>query len=160
MKKYYVKQRLFAIGSKFDVLDEDENEVYLAEADKFDIGKNISIYTANKDQKLLYMKQKIRIGAHKYIAYDSNMLEVATIQKEFLNPVYNISGQVGDMIMEGNSILGRHYIIKRQGVEIGKIDKEFTLGRDRYFLEVFDETYTYFLIGLLIMVDMVRFHDN
>nr|WP_278245123.1 LURP-one-related family protein [Clostridium sartagoforme] len=159
MRRFYIKERLFAIGAKFDVLDENDNVVFIAEADKFDIGKNISIYDSNRN-KVLYMRQQIRLGAHKYIAYDYNMREIATIKKEFMVPEYNITGSLGIMSMESSSMLGRHYIIKKDGMEIGKIDKELTLGRDRYSLEVLDESYTNFFIGLLVMIDMVRFHNN
>jgi uncharacterized protein YxjI len=159
MKKFYVKERLFAIGAKFDVYDENDNKLFIAEADKFDIGKNINLYDLD-NRKVLYMRQQIRFGAHKYIAYDENMREIATIKKEFMVPEYDITGAVGAMNMESSSILGRSYEIKRNGTIIGRIDKEFTFGRDRYFLEVIDESYTKFFIGLLIMVDMIRFHSD
>ena len=133
--------------------------MFIAEADKFDIGKNINIYDSS-NRKVLYMRQQVRLGAHKYIAYDYNMREIATIKKEFMVPEYNITGSVGIMNMYSSSILGRNYEIKKDGITIGKIDKEFTLGRDRYFLEVIDENYIEFFVGLLIMVDMVRFHNN
>lgn len=159
MRRFYIKERLFSIGAKFEILDESDNIAFIAEADKFDIGKNISIYDANK-RKVLYMRQQTRLGAHKYIAYDENMREIATIKKEFMVPEYNITGIVGVISMESNSMLGRHYIIKKDGVNIGKIDKELTFGRDRYSLEVLDERYNIFFIGLLVMIDMVRFHDD
>ena len=80
MRRFYIKERLFSIGAKFEILDESDNIAFIAEADKFDIGKNISIYDANK-RKVLYMRQQIRLGAHKYIAYDENMSAIATLKK-------------------------------------------------------------------------------
>ena len=85
---------------------------------------------------------------------------MSLIDKSIMVPEYNISGIYGDMVMESASVLGRHYEIKIAGTVVGRINKEFTFGRDRYFLEVLDETYTTFFIGLLIMIDMVRFHKN
>lgn len=159
MRRFYIKEKLFAIGAKFNVLDEYDNIIFIVEADKFDIGKNISIYDTNK-RKVLYMRQQLRLGAHKYIAYDSSMIEIATIKKEFIIPKYNITGGFGAMSMEGTNMLGRHYIIKRDEVELGKIDKELTFGRDRYSLEVYDEKYIHFFVGLLVMIDMIKFHNN
>jgi len=159
MRKFYIKERLLAIGAKFNVYDEDGNNIFISEADKFDIGKNINIYDSNK-RKVLYMRQQVRLGSHKYIAYDENMREIATIKKEFMIPEYNITGSVGIMNMSSSSILGRNYEIKKDGITLGRINKEFTLGRDSYFLEVINEEYTLFFIGLLIMIDMVRFHNN
>lgn len=159
MRKFYVKERLLALGAKFDVYDENGNAIFISEADRFDIGKNISIYDS-RNRKVLYMRQQIRIGSHKYIAYDESMREIATIKKEFMVPEYNITGSLGVMSMSSSSVLGRSYEITKDGVTLGRISKELTLGRDRYFLEVIDETYTVFFVGLLIMIDMVRFHNN
>lgn len=160
-KSYFIKERLIAIGAKFDVFDDRNNEVYLVEADKFDFGKNINVYTPDKSRKLLYMRQKIRFGAHKYIMYDEAGNEFAVVQKEFMNPKYNISGSCGNVVMEDENIWGRRYHISKDGCEIGYISKELNIiGRDKYNLKVFDENYTIFLVGLLVMVDMVRFHDK
>lgn len=159
MRKFYIKERVFALGAKFDVYDEQGNNIFISEADKFDIGKNISIYDSN-NRKVLYMRQQVRLGSHKYIAYDQDMREIATIKKELMVPEYNITGSVGIMNMSSSSILGRNYEIKKDGITLGIISKEFSFGRDRYFLEVIDENYTVFFVGLLIMIDMVRFHNN
>ena len=160
-KNYFIKERLLAFGAKFDVYDENRNEAFLVEADKFDIGKNINIYTPDKSRKLMYFRQQLRIGAHKYKVYDLNDMEIAVIEKEFMVPKYNISGALGRFVMSCDSaIFGRNYIVEKDGVNIGEIDKEWTFGRDRYTLKVLDENYTIFLVGLLIMVDMVRFHSD
>ncbi|MGN0027986.1 MAG: LURP-one-related/scramblase family protein [Clostridium sp.] len=159
MRKFYIKERLFALGAKFDVYDEQGNNIFISEADKFDIGKNISIYDSN-NRKVLYMRQQVRIGSHKYIAYDEDMREIATIKKELMVPEYNITGSVGIMNMSSSSILGRNYEIEKDGITLGTISKEFSFGRDRYFLEVIDENYTVFFVGLLIMIDMIKFHNN
>ncbi|MGL5244132.1 MAG: LURP-one-related/scramblase family protein, partial [Sarcina sp.] len=103
---YYVKERMLAFGAKFDVYNDNDKIVFYVEADKFDIGKNISIYKSEGGRKLLYMKQQIRIGAHKYEVFDENNMHVSTIQKELMTPIYNISGQYGYIVMESNSIWG------------------------------------------------------
>ena len=160
-KNYFIKERLLAFGAKFDVYDENRNEAFLVEADKFDIGKNINIYTPDKTSKLMYFRQQLRIGAHKYKVYDSNGMEISKIEKEFMVTRYNISGSLGRFVMSCDSaILGRNYTVEKDGFKIGEINKEWTFGRDRYTLKVIDEDYTVFLVGLLIMVDMVRFHSD
>lgn len=159
MRKFYINQRIFSIGSKFDVLNEYGKEEYIVEADKFDLGKNIYVYDLN-NRRLLYLKQKLRIGAHRYICFDSNMMEIAEIRKEFMFPEYNITGKMGNIKMKARDILGRHYIVEKDNREIGRIDKELTILRDSYSLEVIDEEYAVFLIGLLIIIDMVRYHEN
>ncbi len=160
MKKYYIKERLMAIGSKFDVYDERNREVYLVEADKFDIGKNISIYTEDKSKKLLYLEQKIRFGAHKYEVFNEEGTSIGIVEKEFMSPSYKFTGNAWALKMEGKSILGRSYKITKDGSIVSSIEKEFAFGRDRYCVEAFEEGYDEILIGLTIIVDMVRFHSD
>ncbi len=160
MKRFYIKERLFAMGAKFDVYDENDNEVYLVEADKFDIGKNISVYSPNKDIKYVYLEQKIRIGAHKYEIYDARGNSIGMFEKEFMVPNYKTSGEIGDIELLGSGILGRSYDILRNGISIGNFSKELTFGRDRYILEISDESINEILIGFVIVVDMVRFHNK
>lgn len=159
MRNFYIKQRVFAIGSKFDVLNENEEAEYIVEADKFDLGKNISIYDRT-GRKVLYFRQQLRIGAHKYIAYNSNMEEIAEIKKEFMYPEYKITGRVGNIIMRANDFLGRHYDVEFGNIQIGKIGKQISFFRDEYYLEVLDENFTEFLVGLLVIIDMVKYNNK
>jgi uncharacterized protein YxjI len=159
MRRFSIKQRIFAIGSKFDVINEQGNAEYIVEADKFDFGKNISIYN-RENKRVLYLKQIIRLGAHKYVIYDYNNIEIATVQKEFLIPNYNINGFMGDIEMQATDMLGRHYFVTKNNICIGKIDKEIAFFRDEYSLEVLDENYTELLIGLLVIIDMVKYNNE
>lgn len=159
MRSFHIKQRILALGSKFDVLNENEETEYIVEADKFDLGKNISIYDRS-GRKVLYFRQQLRIGAHKYIAYNSNMEEIAEIKKEFMYPEYKITGRVGNMIMRANDLLGRHYDVEFGNVQIAKIGKNISFLRDEYYLEVLDENFTEFLVGLLVIIDMIKYNDK
>lgn len=159
MKSFYIKERIFTIRSKFDVTNEEGETQYIVEADKFNIGKNISIY--NKDGiKVIYFREKIRFGTHKYIAYNSNMDEIAEIKKEFICPEYKISGTIGNISMRANDSFARHYDIEYGDILIGKIGKDLTFLRDEYYLEVFDEIFTEFLVGLLVMIDMIKYNNK
>lgn len=158
---YYIKERLFAIGAKFDVYNSSGEKAFLVEADKFDFGKNITIYSPDKSEKLMYLKQELRIGAHKYRIHDRSGKEIAIVQKTLMIPEYNISGELGQFKMECDSpLFGRNYDITQNGIKIGAIDKKWTFGRDKYNLEVLEPKYTVLMVGLLIIVDMVRFHSD
>lgn len=159
MKKFTVKQKVFALGSKFDIINENNEKEYYVKADLFDIGKNISVFN-NDGIKILYMRQVIRIGAHRYIIYDKNNIEIGEVKKELLVPSYNIEGTFGQLEMKATDFLGRHYIVYKDDVCIGQIGKKITFIRDEYYLEVNDSIYTELLVGLLIMIDMIKFNGN
>ncbi|MGL5867878.1 hypothetical protein [Clostridium chrysemydis] len=63
------------------------------------------------------------------------------------------------MLIKPDNILGRKYNIILNDNIIGRIQKELTFGCDRYNLKVVDENYTNFLIGVLVMIDIVKFND-
>lgn len=156
--KFYVKEKLLAIGAKFIVYNNLDQAQYIVEADKFDIGKNISLYTIDKSRKLLYLKQKIRLGSHKYVMYSETGSELATIEKVPLSPNYNLDSIYGAMELNGD-FLRRHFKLISNGKTIGSIDKELSF-RDAYYIDVIREDLELFIIGLGIMIDMVSFHKN
>lgn len=157
MKNYYIKEKLFSIGSKFNVLEDGDIPAFVVESDKFDLGKNISIYDLS-GEKLLYFKQKIPTLKKRYRVLD-NKKEVAFITKNYIGNTYKVTGALGEMLIKPDNILGRKYNIILNDNIIGRIQKELTFGRDRYNLKVVDENYTNFLIGVLVMIDMVKFND-
>lgn len=157
MKNYYIKEKLFSTGSKFNVLEDGDIPAFVVESDKFDLGKNISIYNLNRE-KLLYFKQKIPALKASYRVLD-NKKELAFIKKNFIGNTYKVTGALGEMLIKPDNILGRKYNIILNDNIIGRIQKELTFGRDRYTLSVIDENYTNFLIGVLVMVDMVKFSN-
>ncbi|WP_194191499.1 LURP-one-related/scramblase family protein [Clostridium chrysemydis] len=157
MKNYYINEKLFAIGSKFNVLEDGDIPAFVVESDKFDLGKNISIYNLS-GEKLLYFKQKIPSLKASYRVLD-NKKELAFIKKNFIGNTYKVTGALGEMLIKPDNILGRKYNIILNDNIIGRIEKELTFGRDRYTLSVIDENYTNFLIGVLVMVDMVKFSN-
>lgn len=159
MKTLLIRERMIALGAKFDVTDRDKNLVYFVEADKFDFGKNIHVYSPNKDIEYYYFEQKIRIGAHKYKLYEGKS-EIATINKEFMSPSYSFSCHLGNFEMVGANMFGRRYKIMRDGILVGEFEKPITFFTDYYELKVFDESLSALIVGLAILIDMVRFHDN
>lgn len=159
MRRFEVKQRMFALGSKFDIINEYGDVEYNVQADFFDIGKNINVFNKN-GVKVLYMKQIIRLGSHKYKIYDKNEIEIGLVNKELLVPKYKIEGSLSGIEMNATDILGRHYKVFHGDKGIGKLGKEVTFLRDEYYIESLDESYIELLIGLVVMIDMIKFNNK
>ena len=88
------------------------------------------------------------------------MEEIAEIKKEFMYPEYKVTGRVGNITMRANDLLGRHYDVEYGNVQIAKIGKNISFLRDEYYLEVIDESFTEFLVGLLVIIDMVKYNNK
>lgn len=160
MKKLLVRERVFAIGAKFDITDEYGSEKFLVEADKFDIGKNIHVYSPNKEKEYYYLEQVIRIGAHKYRVVDETKKEIGVVEKAFMSPEYKLNSEIGSFTMIGKNLWGRSYEINRNGQLIGKFTKPITFITDYYEIEIYDEEMMPLIVGLVILIDMVKFHNN
>lgn len=160
MKKLLVRERILAIGAKYDVTDENNNNIFYIEADKFDIGKNIHVYSQDKSTEYYYLEQTLRIGAHKYKLFDGNKNKLGIIEKEFMIPNYGFDCQLGSFKMKGANFLGRAYEITRNDVVVGRFEKPITFFTDYYELEIYDESITPLIVALAILIDMVRFHRN
>lgn len=160
MKKLLVREQIFAIGAKFDVSDEFDNKLFLVEADKFDIGKNMTVYNHDKSEKYFYLKKVIRLGSHKYKLFDGMKNQLGIIQKELFIPDYIVTSTLGNFEIKGASILGRTYSISKDGDSIGMFHKPVTFLTDYYEIEVYDESFTKLIVAFAILIDMVRFHNN
>ncbi|WP_297639301.1 hypothetical protein [uncultured Clostridium sp.] len=160
MRKLLVRERVFAIGAKFDISDENGNSVFLVEADKFDIGKNIHVYSPNKNREYYYLQQVIRLGAHKYRVINENKNEIGIVEKVFMSPEYTLNSSIGNFTMVGKNLWGRTYEIKRNSIVVGKFTKPITFITDYYEVEIYNEENMPLIIGLVILIDMVRFHNN
>ena len=53
MKKLYIKQKVFSIGEKFTVMDEQQKPRYFVEGSFMKIPKSFAIYDERQQQKII-----------------------------------------------------------------------------------------------------------
>lgn len=94
--KLYIKQKVFSIGAKFSVKDENGNDKYFVEGEILTLGRKLHIYDINNNevafvrQKLLTFMPKftVEVGgelfAHDYVITSSNE-EIVSIHKAWMS---------------------------------------------------------------------------
>lgn len=74
-----------------------------------------------------------------------------------LRQAYEVIGEMGNIKVEtDNCINARNYRIIREGIIIGEFDKGWSLGEDKYNLEIIDEEYKTISIILVVLVNILR----
>jgi uncharacterized protein YxjI len=155
MKKFYVNERFFAIGDKFDILDENGDVAYFAKSALFTFGRQYTIYD-RKGSEVSYIRQRL---LHFLPNYDLeiNGRTVATVQKEFSLFVkkYIILSEFGNFTVDGD-IFAWDFEIRKDNDTVCHVSKELMTFRDRYEVMVQDDFDEVFAISLVIILDAVH----
>ncbi len=150
--KYYIKQKVFSLGDKYYVYNENEQPVFTVEGELFSFGARIHLYTMQGDE-VFFIQQKVMTFLPKYEIFRRETL-CAEVVKEFslFSPRLSVSSQFGDFSLDGE-IFGMDFTISAQGRLLGSITKEwFTFG-DAYVLDIAEGEDDAFFVALVIAID-------
>ncbi len=149
MTKYYINQK-FSFRDRFTILDEHQNDAFVAEGKLFTMGKQITLYTVD-GEALLFIKEKVWTFLSQYAFFIGEEL-ICEMKQEFtfftkkyniLTPPWRIEGDVWALnyeIIEGTEV-------------IASIRKKWFSWMDAYEIEIFEPDYTELLLGIVIAID-------
>lgn len=149
MTKYYINQK-FSLRDRFTILDENQEDAFVAEGKFLSLGKRIKLFTM-AGEELLFIKQKVLTILSQYDFYigEEHLCEMKqefTFFKKRYNivtPAWRIEGDVWSLnyeIVEGNQVIAR-------------IQKKWFSWMDAYEIDIFEEDYTELLLGIVIAID-------
>lgn len=155
-KQLYIKQKVFSIGEKFTVKDQEENDVYFVEGSFMKVPKTFSIMNTARDEVATVTK-KVFSFLPKFLV-EVNGQEVLTIKKEisFFKARYTIDA-VGIEI-RGNW-WDMNFQVERHGEVVGKVSKVWFSWGDSYKVEILDEAMETIMIAIVVAIDCVK-DDN
>lgn len=153
MKKLYIKQKVFSIGEKFTVMDEQENPRYYVEGSFLKIPKTFRIEDEQGREISKITKKTISLLPKFFVEIDGQeMIEIAK-HLTFLKAHYSIEA-------EGMSVQGNwwdmDFIVEKDGRRIADINKRWISWGDTYEVTVLDEVYEHLIISLVIAIDRVK----
>lgn len=155
-KQLFIKQKVFSLGEKFKVKDQDENDVYFVEGSFMKVPKTFSIMNTAREEVATVTK-KIFSFLPKFFV-EVNGQEVVTIKKEFslFKARYTIDA-VGIEI-RGNW-WDMNFQVERHGEVVGKVNKEWFSWGDSYKVQILDEAVETIMIAIVVAIDCVK-DDN
>lgn len=156
--RYIIRQKIFSLGDKFTIKDENENDVLIVKSQLLSFGKKLRILDLNENE-VCYIEQQLFKFMPQYNIYIEGEL-IATVQKKFalFKNDFEISSEKANYFVEGE-FLAHEFRIFNDRKLIGQVSKEFFSFTDTYGVEVDDEEDQVLVLALAVVIDMVC-HDN
>lgn len=155
----YIKQRVFSLGDKYDIYNENNDVVFHVQSEVFSFGAKLHLYNTS-GLELYYIKQNFSLFLKKYEIFTGNSL-YASVQQEFsfFRPRMSISSIYGEYEVEGK-ISQYNFEIKNQGVLVGSVQKKWLSWGDSYELYIPEGCDAAFFVALVIAIDNCVHNEN
>lgn len=158
MKQFYMKQKVFSFGEKYNIFDENQNVIYHVKGQVFSIKNKMDMF---KDEKLLFhFERKLFRFLPEYTLFTPEGEVVATIKKNFtfFGGRMTVHSNDGDMEVVGQ-IMQRDFHLNKDGKEVMSIHKKWLSWGDSYEISIMDDTQVAFYVALVILIDVI-FHQS
>lgn len=153
MKKLYIKQKVFSIGEKFTVMDEQQNPHYYVEGSFMKIPKTFRIEDEQGREISKITKKTISLLPKFFVEIDGQEMIEISKHLTFLKAHYSIEAE--GLSVEGNW-WDMDFIVEKDGRRIADINKRWISWGDTYEVTILDETYEHLVISLVIAIDRVK----
>lgn len=134
---YLIRERFFAIGDDFDVLDEDGNKVFRVDGKAFSIRDKLIIENPDGDEVATVHRHLIALRPTYEIRIGGE--EAAEVKKNLFTPfrdkfTIDVPGR-DDLEMKGD-LLDHEYVIELDGDEVAAVSKRWLTVRDTYAVQI------------------------
>jgi uncharacterized protein YxjI len=156
--RYIIRQKIFSLGDKFSIKDENGNDVLFVKSQLISFGKKLRIYDLNENE-LCYIEQQLFNFMPQYNIYMNGEL-IANIKKKFalFKNDFDISSTYANYYVEGEFFAHEFRIFNDRKL-IGQVSKKYFSLSDTYGVEVDDDENHILVLAMAIVIDMVC-HDR
>jgi len=156
--RYIIRQKIFSLGDKFAIKDENEQDVLIVKDQLLSFGKKLRIYDLYENEKC-YIEQLLFNFMPQYNIYINGEL-IANIKKKFafFKNDFDILSDKGNYYVEGE-FLAHEFRIFNDRKLIGEVSKKYFSFSDTYGVEVDDGEDQILVLAIAIVIDMVC-HNN
>ena len=154
--KLFIKNKLVSLGGSSFVTDEAGNKVFKVKGKFFTITHKKKIYDKNGNFRYMVRNKFWNFFSKSCFIYDDSKQKIAKLTRgDFdVKNKYVLKGFEDEILIQGN-FASLNMEIQKNGQVIGKISREFTIVRDSFTLEIFDDTEDAFLVALVIAIDNI-----
>lgn len=153
MKQLYIKQKVFSLGGKFTVKDQQEKDAYYVEGSFMQIPKTFSIFNTARDEVARITKKVLSFLPTFFV--EVNGREVLTIKKEFSFFKARYSINAAGIEVRGNW-WDMEFDVLQYGEVVGKVSKEWFTWGDSYRVQIVNEEMETIIIALVVAIDCVK----
>ena len=153
MKQLYIKQKVFSLGGKFTVKDQQEKDVYYVEGSFMKIPKTFTIMNTARDEIALITKKTVSFLPKFFVKVNGR--EVLMIKKEFSFFKARYTIDAAGIEVNGNW-WDMDFQVLQHGEVVGQVSKEWFTWGDSYKVQVLDEEMETIIIAIVIAIDCVK----
>jgi len=162
MKRFKMKQKIFAIAREYHILDEHDQMLYRAKGKMFSPRAVVNLYDTTTNELLFTKKKKLFAIMAEHTVYDSMGKHVARMKQKFTigRKLVHIDGDFGHIEVRGN-FWALNFSMHRDDQLLVSVDKKYFQIRDTYNIEIHAENKKEieFLLMCVVMIDS-KFHEN
>ncbi len=153
--RYIMQQKLFSLGSKFAIRNENGEDVFFVNGEVLSLGHKLS-FEDLQGNELVFIRQKLLSLGPTYELYRGEK-HVATIKKEMFT-LFQCTFDIhvddqGDLEAQGN-LSDHEYTVTRNGSPIAQISKQWFTWSDTYGVDVADGAEPVLILASTVVIDM------
>ena len=135
--KYALKQKWFALGKKFPIVDEKGLEAYRVDGSALSLGKRMS-FRDRQDTELAFISQKMHSTGPAFEIYHGDDLQAIVRKDGFSGDrcKFACDGSAPDDLHAEGNLTGREYTFTREGRPVGRVSKSLFGSKGTYGVEV------------------------
>jgi len=153
MKKLYIKQKVFSIGEKFTVTDEDQKPRYFVTGSFMKIPKTFRIEDERGHEVSRITKKVISLLPKFFVEINGQEAIEISKQLSFFKAKYSISAE--DVTVDGNW-WDMDFEVSQKGRKVAEINKRWISWGDTYEITILNEALEELIISLVIAIDCVK----
>ncbi len=155
--KFYMKQKVFSWGDKFNIYNEDGSEAYSVQGKVFSLGKKLDLYD-NNDNHLSHISQKVISFLPRFFI-EMNGEEVAEVVKHFtlFKQKFSVSGFNWEI---DGDFLEHEYTIYNDQITVAIVSKEWFTWGDAYSIVIHDSVDPVEVMSVVLVIDAILAMSN
>ena len=153
MSTLYMKQKLFSIGEKFTITDEEGRAKYYVEGSLLKVPKCFTIYNENKQSIGKVSKKLVSLLPKFDVEVDGQASITIEKQISLLKAKYEIKGN--GLTIKGN-LLDMDFSVLKNGRKVGSISKKWISLGDSYEINIVDEGLEEVMVAIVVAIDYVK----
>ncbi|WAA08901.1 LURP-one-related/scramblase family protein [Fervidibacillus albus] len=153
MKELHIKQKVFSLGEKFTVKDENGQDLYFVEGSFLKIPKTFTITDSTGKEVAHITKKMFSFLPTFYV--EVNGQEELTIKKlfSFFKPRYTVDS--AGVEVHGNW-WEMEFQVMQHGHVVGEVSKEWFTWGDSYKVKIYNEEMEHLMIAFVVAIDCVK----
>jgi len=149
--KYYIKQKGFSIGDRFDIKNEYGYDCFYVQGEVFSFGKKLHMYYSN-GVEAAFIKRRVFTFLPKYEVYVNGRLAMEII-KEFtmFRQCYSIRA-LGWQVT--GDFFAHEYVINRAEQSVAHISKQWFTWGDSYQINILSGVFDIYVLAVVLTIDI------